>query len=201
MAQLTEDEGKLAVEIARSTVDMFVSETRRYEPKEILKIFKEKRGVFVTLEKYPSHDLRGCIGFPEPVAPLIDALIDSAISAASRDPRFRPVEESELDRLLVEVSALTPPEPIKVKDCKELPKKVKVGRDGLIIKQGWTSGLLLPQVPVEWDWDEEEFLSQTCRKAGLPSDAWLDPETEVYSFQGQVWCEEKPRGKIARKEM
>jgi uncharacterized protein len=198
---LSEKGGQLAVGIARRVVDTLIFEGRRYEPDNVPPSFNEKRGVFVTLEKYPSHDLRGCIGFPEPVAPLIDALIDSAISAASRDPRFRPVDENELDKLLVEVSVLTPPELIKVNDPRELPNKIKVGRDGLIMRRGWASGLLLPQVPVEWGWDEEEFLSQACRKAGLPSDAWLDPETEVYSFQGQVWCEEKPRGKIARKEM
>jgi uncharacterized protein (TIGR00296 family) len=201
MAQLTEEQGKLAVEIARKTVDMFVSEGKRYEPAKLPAVFKENRGVFVTLEKYPSKDLRGCIGFPEPVAPLIDALIDSAISAADRDPRFNSVQEKELNKLVVEVSVLTPPEIIKLKDPKELPKKIKVGRDGLIMKRGWASGLLLPQVPVEWNWNEEEFLSQTCHKAGLPPDAWLDPTTEVSSFQGQIWCEERPRGKIAKKQL
>lgn len=201
MADLTEEQGKLVVEIARKVVDEFVGNGKRYEPENLPKIFSEKRGVFVTLEKYPSKDLRGCIGFPEPVAPLIDALIDSAISAAERDPRFSPVQEKELDKLVVEVSVLTPPEVIKVKDPRELPKKIKVGRDGLIMKRGFASGLLLPQVPVEWKWGKEEFLSQTCYKAGLPPDAWLDPKTEVYSFQGQVWCEEKPRGKIVKKEL
>lgn len=201
MAQLTEEQGKLAVEIARKAVDAYVKDGRRYEPGKLPPIFKEKRGVFVTLEKYPSNDLRGCIGFPEPVAPLIDALIDSAISAASSDPRFRPVGENEIDKLVVEVSVLTPPDLVKVKDPKELPRKIKVGRDGLIMRRGFSSGLLLPQVPVEWKWNEAEFLSQTCYKAGLSPDAWLDPKTQVYSFQGQVWCEETPRGKVIRKEL
>lgn len=201
MNELTDEEGKLAVQIARKTVDEYVSKGTRYEPEKIPKVFKEKRGVFVTLEKYPSKDLRGCIGFPEPVAPLIDALIDSAISAASRDPRFNPVGDTELKRLVVEVSVLTPPEIIKVKDPKEYPKKIKVGRDGLIMRRGYCSGLLLPQVPVEWKWDETEFLSQTCYKAGLPPDAWMDPKTEVYSFQGQIWSEKEPRGGIVRKEL
>lgn len=199
--ELTEEQGKLAVKIARRVVDKYVSEGRRYEPKDVPKLFKEKRGVFVTLEKYPSLELRGCIGFPEPVAPLIDALVDSAISAASRDPRFSPVKENELGKLVIEVSALTPPELLKVKDPSEYPKKIKVGRDGLIMKRGWASGLLLPQVPVEWKWGEEEFLCQTCYKAGLPPDAWMDKDTEVYTFKGQVWSEDTPRGKIKRKEL
>lgn len=201
MSQLTEEQGKLAVEVARKAVDAYVKDGERYEPKKLPSVFKEDRGVFVTLEKYPSRELRGCIGFPEPVAPLIDALIDSAISASSSDPRFCPVKASELDKLVVEVSVLTPPELIKVKDPKELVKKIKVGRDGLIMRRGFSSGLLLPQVPVEWKWNEEEFLSQTCCKAGLPPDAWLDPKTQVFSFEGQVWCEEKPRGKVLRKKL
>ena len=199
--KLTDEQGIEAVRIARSAVDAFVGEGKRYEPDKLQDVFKEKRGVFVTLESYPNHALRGCIGFSEPVAPLIDALIDSAISAASRDPRFKPVQKSELDGIVVEVSVLTPPELIKVKDPKEYPSKIKVGRDGLIVKKGFASGLLLPQVPVEWKWDEEEFLSQTCYKAGLPPDTWLDPKIEIHSFQGQVWLESKPRGDVVRKEL
>jgi len=197
----TDEEGKKAVRIARRTVDAFVGEGKRYEPDKLQDVFKEERGVFVTLELYPSHALRGCIGFPEPVAPLIDALIDSAISAASRDPRFKPVQKSELDGIVVEVSILTPPQLLKVKDPKEYPAKIRVGRDGLIVKRGFASGLLLPQVPVEWKWDEKEFLSQTCYKAGLPPDTWLDPKTEIHSFQGQVWTESKPRGEVVRKDL
>jgi uncharacterized protein (TIGR00296 family) len=198
---LSEEEGKLAVEIARKAVDTYVKDDKRYEPDEIPAVFKEYRGVFVTLEEFPGNELRGCIGFPEPVAPFIDALIDSAISAASRDPRFSPVSEEELDNLVVEVSALTPPEIIKVKDPAEYLTKVKVGRDGLIVRRGYSSGLLLPQVPVEWGWTEEEFLEHTCNKAGLPPNAWLDPNTEIQSFQGQVWHEKEPRQDALKKEL
>jgi uncharacterized protein (TIGR00296 family) len=199
--ELTDEQGKEAVRIARRTVDEFVKGGRRYEPKGYPKVFREKRGVFVTLEKHPSHDLRGCIGYPEPVAPLIDALVDSAISAASRDPRFCPVSADEVDRLVVEVSVLTPPKLIKVEKAADYPSKIKVGRDGLIVRIGFNSGLLLPQVPVEWKWDETEFLSQTCYKAGLPPDAWLDARAQIYSFQGQVWMEKRPREDIVRKEL
>ena len=201
MSELTEDEGKLAVEIARKTVDTFVSKGKRYKLNEIPSWMKEKRGVFVTLEKYPSHELRGCIGFPGPVAQLIDALIDAGISAASRDPRFNPVEEKELDGIVVEVSVLTPPKLIKVDNPKLYPTKIKVGRDGLIVDVGFTSGLLLPQVPVDEGWGEEEFLSHTCWKANLPPDRWMDPDVKIYSFQGQVWQEKEPRGGIVRKEL
>jgi hypothetical protein len=201
MTELTEEQGELAVKIARKAVDTFLAEGKRYEPEEIPEIFKEDRGVFVTLSKYPNHELRGCIGFPEPVAPFIDALIDAGISAASRDPRFDPVQESELKNIVVEVSALTLPEKLEAGKPDEYPKKIKVGRDGLIIKKGFQSGLLLPQVPVDQGWDEKEFLSQTCWKAGLPPDSWMDPETEIMSFKGQVWQETEPYGKIKRKEL
>ncbi len=199
--RLTDEQGEKAVSIARGALDEFVEYKRRHKPEDYPGVFDEKRGVFVTLEKHPSHELRGCIGFPEPVAPLIDALIDSAISAASRDPRFQPVEEKELDGIIVEVSVLTPPEPIESKDPKDYPSKIKVGRDGLIMKKGFASGLLLPQVPVEHGWNEEEFLCQTCYKAGLPPDSWMEPGTEVYCFQGQVWSESEPRGQVVKKRL
>jgi uncharacterized protein (TIGR00296 family) len=198
---LSEEDGKLAVEIARKTLDAYVLDGVRYEPRDIPAIFNENRGVFVTLSKFPSHELRGCIGFPEPVAPFIDALGDSAISAASRDPRFRAVEKKELGELVVEVSALSPPELIEVNDPSEYLSKIKVGRDGLIVDNGFSSGLLLPQVPIEWKWDVGEFLEHTCHKAGLPRNAWKNSETKIYSFQGQVWSEKDPRGKIVKKDL
>ncbi len=199
--RLTDADGREAVRIARRSVDVFVSRRERYEPREVPRVFKENRGVFVTLETHPDHKLRGCIGFPEPVAPLIDALIDSAISAASRDPRFLPVTEKELDKIVVEVSILTPPKPLRVGDPSEYLSRIRVGRDGLIVRRGLTSGLLLPQVPVEQGWDEEEFIIQTCYKAGLPPDAWMDTDTEIYAFQAQIWCEKEPRGKIIKKRI
>ena len=100
----------------------------------------------------------------------------------------------------IEVSVLTPPEPIEGPPH-ERPKKIKVGRDGLIVKKGIYSGLLLPQVPIEWGWDEEEFLSETCWKAGLPPDCWLDGDTEVYRFTAEIFEEEHPNGPVKRKPL
>jgi uncharacterized protein (TIGR00296 family) len=102
---------------------------------------------------------------------------------------------------VVEVTILTPPEEIKVADRKELPKVVEVGKDGLIAEFGPYRGLLLPQVPVEWGWNAEEFLSQTCMKAGMSPDMWLDRRTTLYRFEGQIFAEESPRGPVARKEI
>ena len=110
------------------------------------------------------------------------------------------MREDELDDIVVEVSVLTPPEPIEGPP-KERPMKIKVGRDGLLIEKGFYSGLLLPQVPIEWGWDEEEFLAQTCWKAGLPPDCWLDPDTKVYRFTAEIFEEEKPWGPVRRKPL
>jgi uncharacterized protein (TIGR00296 family) len=106
-----------------------------------------------------------------------------------------------MDEIVVEVSVLTPPEVVKVDDPRRFPEQVKVGVDGLIIRRGGRSGLLLPQVAVDWEWDAEEFLSQCCVKAGLPPDSWLIPGTEVQKFQALIFAEESPRGTIKRVEI
>ncbi|NDB63395.1 MAG: TIGR00296 family protein, partial [Nitrosopumilaceae archaeon] len=120
---------------------------------------------------------------------------------ATEDPRFSPVDKSELNEITFEVTILTPPEEIMINDKSKLPEKIKVGKDGLIIKQGHNSGLLLPQVPVEYGWNEQEFLSHTCQKAGLPSDCWMQKQTKVYSFEGIIFKEENPNGKIIREKL
>jgi len=96
---------------------------------------------------------------------------------------------------------LTRPELVRVEDPRDYPKAIKVGRDGLIVEKGFFRGLLLPQVPVEWGWDEETFLGQTCMKAGLYPDAWFDPDTRIYRFQAIVFEEEEPRGRVRRVEL
>ncbi len=184
-------DGKKAVEIARKTIELWVNEKKRYEPKDYPKSFNEKSGVFVTIYTYPEKNLRGCIGFPEPVYPLIKALIDSAISA-TQDPRFEPLNKEELNKIIIEVSILTKPELIRVDNPKDYVKEIRIGRDGLIIRRGFFSGLLLPQVATEYGWNAEEFLSQTCVKAGLTPDVWLDDETKVYKFQSLIFSEDKP---------
>ena len=163
-------------------------------------VIQEVCGVFVTLNKIGAggRSLRGCIGYPFPVKRLIDALTESALSAAFEDSRFLPVKESEMDQIIVEVSVLTPAEIVKVESPWEYPKHVRVGVDGLIIGRGTRRGLLLPQVATEWDWGSEEFLSQCCLKAGLPPDAWHLEGTQVERFQAIIFGEESPRGEVTR---
>jgi uncharacterized protein (TIGR00296 family) len=204
MYRIKDEWGEFLVRLARKAVEEYVRHGKTIEPpKNTPPELWEKMGVFVTLNRYnvpPQMALRGCIGFPLPIYPLVEATIKAAIYAAVDDPRFPPVRESELDNLVVEVSVLTPPELIEGPP-EERPKKIKVGRDGLLIEKGIYSGLLLPQVPVEWGWDEEEFLAQTCWKAGLPPDCWLDEDTKVYRFTAEVFEEEYPRGPVRRKPL
>ena len=199
-AMFSDADGKKAIEIARAVIENHVKGLglpRLDHPD----VFRTKSGVFVTLTTHPGDELRGCIGYPEPVAPLIEALRDSAVSAASRDPRFPPVRKTELGAVKVEVSLLTPPEEIMVEKTTELPERVTVGVDGLIAQRDWARGLLLPQVPVEWGWDAEQFLSQTCMKAGLSPDAWHMDGTRIFKFQAEVFSEIEPRGAVVRREL
>lgn len=186
------------VRLARSTVDNFVKGTGTPEDEEWnAEFLAEVRGVFVTLKKL-NGDLRGCIGFPYPVKRLGDAVVEAAISAAKHDPRFPPVQPDELDGLLVEVSALTKPERLTYKSPKELPGMVRIGVDGLMITAPGPGGLLLPQVATEYHMEAEEFLSQTCLKAGLMPDAWLTDRITVQRFQADVFGEVSPRGEVKR---
>ena len=196
MELLTLEEGRFIVKLARTTIEHYLNSGEKITPPENTpsKLF-EKRGVFVTLKRYPSMELRGCIGYPEPVMPLVLATINAAISAATRDPRFYPVRPEELKNIVVEVTVLAPPEPLSVPP-ESLPEEIKIGRDGLIVRCGVAAGLLLPQVPVEWRWNEREFLSHTCIKAGLPPDCWLDPRCQLYRFQGQIFTEVEPFGEV-----
>ena len=191
-----EEDGVLAVKLARASIDRAVL-GKPMPDIDVPQKFLADSGAFVTLNTFPKHQLRGCIGYPEPYFPLKDSLIRGA-EGATRDPRFPPLEEKELDSIIVEVSLLSPPQQLRVRNPKDLLEMVKVGQHGLIVEQGMHKGLLLPQVPVEYGWDVEKFLSQTCMKAGLFPDAWLDSKTRIFSFTGDVFSEEAPRGNVSR---
>lgn len=195
------DEGTFLVQLARKAVKEYLQTGKAINPPADTpeKLF-EHCGVFVTINSLKNGEktLRGCIGYPYPTSPLVEALIDSAISAATRDPRFHPLTLKELSSVVFEVSVLTPPELVKVKKPEEYVSKIKVGEDGLIVEKGFFKGLLLPQVPVEWGWCEEEFLCQCCIKAGLPPDSWITKDTRIYRFQAIIFEEETPEGKVKR---
>jgi len=193
------NEGKIAVHLAREMIEKWVSGKKKPEIPELPGVFSEKRGVFTTLHAYPGRELRGCIGIPYPVEKLSDAIADSAISV-TQDPRFPPLEKEELPNVTVEVSVLTKPEKIETKNPEDYPGKIKTGRDGLIIRSRTGSGLLLPQVATENDFSQKQFLECLCWKAGLPGDEWKSGECEIYRFRAEVFSEEKPGGKVVRKE-
>ena len=193
--QITESDGEILVKTARKVVTEYLTTHKKLKLDDnIQTAYSYESGVFVTIND-PSG-LRGCIGYPLPDKKLFNALTDAAISAATEDPRFPPVKLSEIDKIIFEVSVLTPPIEIQVEDPLDYPKKIKVGKDGLIIKAGFISGLLLPQVAIEYGWTEEQFLSHTCEKAGLSRDFWKNKEAHVLKFEGIVFKEKTPNGKV-----
>ncbi len=175
---LSSEEKTCLLQIARSTLDKFVQDNEIFQPQTDNLKFLSNKGAFVTLKK--RGQLRGCIGFIEPVLPLYQTIVQATIYAASRDARFPPVASSELSDIELEISVLTP-----LKKINAL-KEVEVGRDGLLIAKGTRRGLLLPQVPVENHWSKQTFLQQACLKAGLSKDAWKSG-AEIYTFEAIVF--------------
>ncbi len=177
--ELSDNEKETLLNIVRETINEYLKNKKIPEFSVESEKLKRKSGVFVTLKKH-GH-LRGCIGFIRAEEPLYKAVVEMAISSATRDPRFPPLELSEVDEIRIEISVLTPFQ--KVMN----PDEIEVGKDGLMIREGFRSGLLLPQVPVEQGWDRKTFLEHTCYKAGLPGDAWKN--AELWKFQALVFSE------------
>jgi len=197
--QLSDSDGVVLVKTARKAVTEFLSNGNRMKLESDLKEkFSFNSGVFVTLNN--PDGLRGCIGFPMPEKKLSHAIVEGAIAAATEDPRFPSVKTNELNDIVFEVTVLTPPIEIDVSDPMEYLEKIKVGRDGLIIRHSFSSGLLLPQVPVEYGWNVEEFLQHTCEKAGLSRDTWKNESVKIEKFEGIIFKEETPNGAIVREE-
>ena len=194
---LTLDQGKRLVKLARAAIEnQLLGKALEFGAEK--KEFSQARGVFVTLNKWPSRQLRGCIGFPYPTKSLAEAVVESARAAAFFDPRFKPIEKKELDSITIEISVLTVPEAIKV-ELKTLQESIKIGKDGLIVQFHGFSGLLLPQVATEQKWNALEFLRATCVKAGLPAEIWLNPTCKIYKFQAQIFSEKEPKGEVKEK--
>lgn len=196
--EISDSDGKLLVKTAREVVTEYLATNKI---KQLSKEFQEKfsfnAGVFVTINKM--KNLRGCIGYPTSDQKLYQALADAAISAAVNDPRFIPLNQDELNSVTFEVTVLSPPQLIVVNDYRDYFEKIKIGRDGLIVKKDFHSGLLLPQVPVEYGWNVQEFLEYTCEKAGLDKNSWKDLKTKIFKFSGIIFYEESPNGVVKRK--
>jgi AmmeMemoRadiSam system protein A/AmmeMemoRadiSam system protein B len=171
--------------LARKSVEQAVEQRKQYEPGATAsEALNQDRGAFVTLNE--AGELRGCIGYTSATKPLYLTVRDTATLAAVRDPRFPPVSASELPRLEYQISVLSPLR--RVMDVQQ----IKVGQDGLLMKNGDHEGLLLPQVPVEQNWNRQKFLEETCRKAGMSSTCWQDADTDIFRFTAVVFGEHKP---------
>jgi AmmeMemoRadiSam system protein A len=180
MPSLSEDDRRSLLALARRAIGDAVSLQKSAEALPQNGVFAEKRGVFVTL--HARGRLRGCIGVIEAFEPLGESIARCAANAALRDPRFPPVQVEDIPELQIELSLLSPLELI-------LPENIEIGNHGLLISQGSKRGLLLPQVAVEHRLGREQFLDETCRKAGLNAKAWQEPETRILGFTCEVFAE------------
>lgn len=176
---LTDEEKQFLLHTVHHRIDLVLHERKIvFAPLPESVVLREKLGAFVTLKLYGS--LRGCIGRLVSNDPLYVTVADMAEASAFHDSRFPPLTVGEFAEIEAEISIMGP-----ITLCPD-PSLIVIGRHGLIMRRGQRQGLLLPQVAVEWEWDRETFLSQTCRKAGLAPDAWRDAETEIYWFEALV---------------
>ncbi len=182
ITQLTEAQKKQLLSLVRDTIKEYLTTGKRKEFHTEDKALSQKAGAFVTLKK--EGELRGCIGYIISDLPLYQTVIDAAISAAMRDPRFVPLDRDELEQVTFEISVLSPPKVVTNAE------EIELGKHGLIITKGLNRGLLLPQVATEQSWDKITFLQHTCFKAGLPPDAW-EHGAIMEVFSAQVFGEEE----------
>ena len=171
---LTNEEKHTLLKIARSAIACTL-ENKTLPPLNFQsETLNRRSGVFVTLRI--GENLRGCIGYIEPLFPLAHATQEVAVKAAMEDPRFMPVTSPELNRITIEISVLSPLEELIDTET------IEIGKHGLVIDAGYRRGLLLPQVATEYNWDRKQFLKQISLKAGLPPDAWKQKEVKLFTF-------------------
>ncbi len=176
---LTQEEKDYLKDLVRLRIAARLSGREAAVPQPPTEALRQPFGVFVTLTK--GGRLRGCIGHLVGDRPLWENVSEMAEAAAFGDPRFPPLSRQEFSDVAVEISILGPIVP-----CPD-PELVTIGRHGLLVRRGGRSGLLLPQVPLEWGWDRLTFLDQTCRKAGMEPGCWQDPQTTLYWFEAEVF--------------
>ena len=198
---IPDEEGIAAVRAARAVTEA-ETEGRELDVPLPASFSKRRSGAFVTVNEYPSHMLRGCIGYPAPPFDMATALTLAARGVCS-DPRFPRLTKREAERCVFEVSLLTVPERIEYTDPGDLVSKIRLGTDGIIVRRylGRTlvnSALFLPQVPGEQGWDMDEYIGNLCRKAGMPYDEWKNNGLEFEKFQAEVFGEESPGGEVRR---
>jgi AmmeMemoRadiSam system protein A len=173
---LNHDQQRFLLNLARDSIAYYLENRTQLKIEMEDDILQEKRGVFVTLKL--AENLRGCIGYPLPQDPLYQSVIEAAVLAATKDHRFPPLKPEELPQTRIEISVLSLPRRI------DNVSEIEVGKHGIIVTQGLNRGLLLPQVPLEWNWDLETYLNHGSLKAGLPENAWKQgAEIEIFTAQ------------------
>jgi len=198
-SEIDDKDGELLVKLARQAIELYVKTGKKIDiPSDVMPKLMKRGMAFVTIEKLTGteKELRGCIGFLQPLSPLVRTIIEAAIAAAVEDPRFPPLSPEELDLITVEVSVLSEPVPVK-----NPLSDVIIGKHGILVMRGFRSGTLLPQVPVEYCWDNETFLAEGCLKAGLAPDCWLDPKTKIFVYESTSYYEESPRGRVLKRDL
>ncbi|MEM2007126.1 MAG: TIGR00296 family protein [Sulfolobales archaeon] len=199
---LSLDDGILLVRTARRAVEEYLQSGRVIEPPDVGGVLQARGMSFTTIRRISEgeYKLRGCIGYLSPVEPLIRNVITTALAAALEDPRFEPVSADELDQLVFEVSVLSVPRDME-STGRERAREVVIGRDGLVAEYRVYKGVLLPEVPIEYCWDEETFLSETCVKAGMSPDCWLSEKVRIKKFTARVFKETSPRGSVVELDL
>ncbi|MEN3043909.1 MAG: TIGR00296 family protein [Candidatus Hydrothermales bacterium] len=194
--KINKEDGKKLIDLAREAIKKHLKGEEVKASEEIKTKFSENMGVFTTLYTYPKKTLRGCIGNPYPTNPIWENILITSVESAFYDPRFPPIKnERELLNLILEITILSEPKLLEVNPT-EYKNYIIIGKTGLMVKKGLNRGLLLPQVALEYGFDEEKFLSETCLKAGLSYNEWKNKETEVYTFEGLKIKELKPNGEV-----
>jgi len=194
MVKIYLDDGRAMVRFARKAIESHFTGAETKAPRAIKDILKKDKGVFVTLKVHPGKEIRGQMGYTDGIMKLSRSLPEVAGSAAFRDHRFPPFRKSELKTTIIEVSMLTKPKPVKGDPLGE----IEIGKHGLIVSDGDSKGILLPHLAVERGWSPREFLSRTCMRGHLESDAWREQGIEIYTFKAETFAEEEPGGKISR---
>lgn len=210
MSELSLEEGTLLIHYARLAVDRYLSRgVYIMIPQGLPSKLYEKRGVFVSIEKIVSERggvkrrvLRGRRGIVDPILPLIEATIRSAIEVAVRDYRYPPLNVGELNNVVFEVTVLSKPELLDVRDVQKCLSELRLGLDGVVLEVGGRyRSVVLPQTAVEEDWDKSEILQQVCLRAGLPMNAWMNSNVKIYKFKTQIFYELHPNGEVIERAL
>ena len=181
---LLNDDKKFLLKVARDTLNIFFQTQKFPDFETTSKAVLEKRPAFVTLRKKITNELRGCRGETTARRPLMDSVQRMVVASAIDDPRFDPVTLKEIKDLHIEINALTPMHLVSADE-------VVVGKHGLMIVKDFYAGLLLPSVPLQYNWDKNTFLDQLCIKAGLPKGTWKTHKIDLYAFESEEWGEDE----------